>query len=181
MRIIVDSYVDNLEKSRLREGLKAALEVSHKGNEFLTQTEPWKKLKVDPASPSALTHLAAAVGVVRLLAVLFSPFTPRAAGLYLQYLGLDPESGCLTDEVLAAVNTPEALVAPGHVLGQKPLPVFSKIEPSQVEVLRAHFSGGQQEEKRTTIAAKSSRKKHQREECRSTTNNAREVTSVTLP
>lgn len=160
----MDSYVENLEKARLREGLKAALAVSSIGNAFLTKCEPWKLILVDPGH--AGTHLAAAVGVVRLFAALFSPFTPRASGLYLQYLGLDAQCGCLTDELLAAVDTPQTLVQPGHVLGPKPRPVFSKIDSSQVEALRARFAGVQ-DEKQTTIAAKSSRKKHPREECQS--------------
>lgn len=81
LRTVVDLYIDSLERARLREGLKSALAVSSIGNAFLTKCEPWKLIKVDPASAS--THLAAAVGVVRLLAALFAPFTPSVAGLYL--------------------------------------------------------------------------------------------------
>merc|ERR1712139_126238 len=100
----VDFYIESLEKTRLREGLKAVLTVSSIGNAFLNKCEPWKLLKSDPAS--AGTHVAAAVGVVRLLAALLSPFTPTAAGRYLQYLGLGNEAGLLTDELLAAVQSP---------------------------------------------------------------------------
>jgi len=160
LRAAVDSYVENLEKARLREALKAALAVSSIGNAFLNKCEPWKRLKVDPAS--AGTHLVAAVGVVRLLAALFSPFTPGVARLYLQYLALDAQSGCLTDELLAAVDTPQVLLTPGHVLGPKPSVVFSKIEPGRVEALRQRFAG-RQDERLTTDASEDSGRKQQKE------------------
>merc|ERR1711907_258879 len=103
----------HLEKARLREGLKAAFTVSSIGNAFLQECAPWKLLKDDPAR--AGTHLAAAAGVVRLLAALFGPFTPEVARIYLQYLCLDASFGCLTDELLQAVGAPETLVPARHV------------------------------------------------------------------
>jgi methionyl-tRNA synthetase len=136
----VDAYIERLEgrETRLREGLKAALEVAAIGNKFLTDHEPWKLIKTDPER--AGTHLAAAAGVVRLLAALFSPFTPSAARLYLKFLGLDAEYGRLSAELLAFVCTPHRLVPPRHVLGFKPFPVFSDIDSSQVEALQHRFA-----------------------------------------
>lgn len=160
LRIAVDLYIENLEKSRLREGLKAALLVSSIGNAFLTKCEPWKLLKVDPER--AGTHLAAALGVVRLLAALLAPFTPSVAGLYLQYLGLDDGAALLTDELLAAVDSPQTLLPPRHALGLKPQAVFSRIESSQVEALRARFAGTQ-DGKHTFVPDKAIRRKHQKE------------------
>jgi methionyl-tRNA synthetase len=160
LQAAVHSYIDNLEKARLREGLKAVLAVSSIGNAFLNRCEPWKRLKVDPAS--AHTHLAASVGVVRLLAALLSPFTPSVAGLYLHYLGLDAQSGCLTDELLAAVDSPQSLLPARHVLGPKPCTVFSKIDTDLVDAFRSRFAG-KQNGKETVLASKTSRRKHQRE------------------
>lgn len=139
LRTLVDLYVEHLEQARLREGLKVAIAVSSLGNAFLTSCEPWKRIKVDPAGAAA--HLAASVGLVRLLAALLSPFTPTVAGLYLHFLGLDPEEGRLTEALLGLVERPHELLAPGHVLGPRSRPLFSEIGPEQVDALRARFSG----------------------------------------
>ena len=37
-----ESYVDSMERVRLREGIKTAMMVSKSGNLFITETEPWK-------------------------------------------------------------------------------------------------------------------------------------------
>jgi len=135
----VDSYIDSLEKTRLREGLRAALSVSTIGNAFLTFCEPWKSLKTNP--DRAYTHVAAALGVVRLLAAILSPFLPTVAGLYLNYLGLDSENGRLSSDLLASVIAPQTLLAPGHRLGPRSRPLFREINDDEVDVLRARFSG----------------------------------------
>lgn len=159
LRSAVDSYVENLEAARLREGLKAAILVSSIGNAFLTKSEPWKSIKVDP--PTAGTHLAAALGVVRLLAALFAPFVPSASGLYLHYLGLDSQHGRLTDELLGSVDAPHTLIPSGHKLGPKPQAVFSKIEASTVEAFKTRFGG--KLDSQHVIPATASRRKQQRQ------------------
>jgi methionyl-tRNA synthetase len=135
----VDSYIYNLEKTKLREGLRAAISVSTIGNAFLTACEPWKCLREDPSR--AGTHVAAALGVVRLLAALLSPFLPTVAGCYLNYLGLDIEDGRLSPCLLASVSAPQSLLVPGHRLGPRSRPLFREIDAAEVEALRARFSG----------------------------------------
>merc|ERR1712176_1327487 len=137
----VDSYIDHLEKTKLREGLRAAISVSTIGNAFLTSCEPWKTLKTNPER--AVTHVVAALGVVRLLAALLSPFLPTVSSLYLNYLGLRVEDGRLSPELLAAVAAPHTLLAPTHRLGPRSCPLFREINTAEVEVLRVRFSGSQ--------------------------------------
>jgi len=137
----VASYVEHLEKARLRDGLRVVLSVSSIGNAFFTKFEPWKRLKVDVES--AHTHLAAAAGLVRLLAALLSPFLPTTAGLYLQYLGLASDDGQLSDELLETVGAPHLLLPRGHKLGPRSKPVFCEIAPEQVEIFRQRFAGRQ--------------------------------------
>merc|ERR1712014_573097 len=141
LKAAVASYVENLEKARLREGLRIVLSVSSIGNAFLTKSEPWKRLKYDV--DSAQTHLAAAAGLVRLLAALLGPFLPTAAGLYLEYLGLSSEHGTLSDELLETVVTPHLLLPQGHKLGLRSKPVFSEISSRQVEIFRQRYAGTQ--------------------------------------
>eukprot|EP00928_Gymnodinium_smaydae_P044492 TRINITY_DN29678_c0_g1_i2.p1 TRINITY_DN29678_c0_g1~~TRINITY_DN29678_c0_g1_i2.p1 ORF type:complete len:684 (-),score=101.79 TRINITY_DN29678_c0_g1_i2:74-2059(-) len=160
LRKAVDSYIENLEACRLREGLKAALEVSSIGNKFLAQHRPWALIKDDP--DRAGTHLAAAVGVVRLLAALLSPFTPCAATRYLHYLGLDSQFGLLSNELLAAVEAPYTLVPPQHVLRPKPAVVFSRISAERVEALKQRFAGNADSVKEK-IAAKKEQQRLQKE------------------
>jgi len=137
----VDSYIDCLEKTKLREGLRAALSVSSLGNAFLTSCEPWKSLKTDVDRAS--THVAVALGIVRLLAALLSPFLPTVASLYLSYLGLDADGGLLSPSLLASVAAPQTLLAAGHRLGPRSRPLFREIGAAEVEALRTRFSGPQ--------------------------------------
>jgi len=137
----VGSYVRQLEKGSLRDGLRVVLTVSSIGNAFLTKTEPWKRLKVDAASSH--THLAAAAGLVRLLAALLAPFLPTTAGLYLTYLGLGADDGLLSDAFLESVATPHLLLPQSHRLGPRSKPVFQEITANQVEIFRQRFAGTQ--------------------------------------
>jgi methionyl-tRNA synthetase len=134
---LLDLYIDNLEKSRLREGLKTVLFISSAGNAFLTAQEPWRRLANN--LEAAATHVAAAVGLVRLLAALLSPFLPVVAGQLLHFLGLGSNDGLLSDELLGSVSRPHELIAPGHALGPRSRPLFSEISEAHVERLRAQF------------------------------------------
>mmetsp|Transcript_30442 Transcript_30442/g.59723 ORF Transcript_30442/g.59723 Transcript_30442/m.59723 type:complete len:315 (-) Transcript_30442:263-1207(-) len=137
----VNSYVDSLEKTKLREGLRAAISVSTLGNAFLTSCESWKHLRTN--RDWAYTHVARALGVVRLLAALLSPFLPTVAGLYLHYLGLQSEDGLLSSDLLAGIHAPQTLLAPGHRLGPRSRPLFREITADEVDALRARFSDPQ--------------------------------------
>jgi len=151
LKAAVASYVEHLEKARLREGLRVVLSVSSIGNTFLTRCEPWKRLKVD--AESAHTHLAAAAGVVRLLAALLAPFLPTTAGLYLQYLGLDSDDGKLSEELLDGVANPHLLLPLGHQLGPRSKPVFQEITLKQVENFRQRFAGAQETATASSVSA----------------------------
>merc|ERR1712232_2474 len=108
LKPLVDLYINHLENCRLREALKAALAVSTCGNSFLSTHEPWKKLATHPQEAAA--YLASGAGVVRLLAALLAPFVPTVAGLLLHFLGLPAACGCLSDELLSAVEHPHQIV-----------------------------------------------------------------------
>lgn len=148
LQLLVDLYINNLEKARLREGLKAALAISSLGNHFLTEHEPWKCVKNELEKASV--HLRAAVGVVRLLAALLTPFVPTVAGLLLYFLGLDSKAGELSDELLKSVARPHELVSSGHVLGPRSQPIFSEISQGKVDEFRARFGGAQGNEGAST-------------------------------
>lgn len=141
VKAAVASYLEHLEKARLREGLRVVLSVSSIGNAFLTKSEPWKRLKDN--FESAQTHLAAAAGLVRLLAALLAPFLPTTAGLYLQYLGLSSEHGTLSNDLLETCAAPHLVLPRGHKLGPRSKPVFSEISSKQVEIFRQRHGGTQ--------------------------------------
>jgi methionyl-tRNA synthetase len=138
LKSLVQLYIDHLEHRRLREGLKAALAVSSCGNAFLAVREPWNRLATDPDGVAAT--VAAALGLVRVLSALLAPFLPTVAGSLLHFLGLGPDAGLLSEELLTAVPHPHLLLEPGHNLGPRSQRLFAKISPSQVEELRSRFA-----------------------------------------
>ncbi len=70
----VSSYISLLDKLQLREGLRAAMQVSSIANGYLTAVAPWTLQKKDPAAAGSCMHLV--VQATSLIASLLSPFVP---------------------------------------------------------------------------------------------------------
>ena len=68
---------DLILRFRFREAQLEAMNIARKGNKYLTEEEPWKLQKTDPARVEAIMHLACQV--VGNLGILLSPFLPRTA------------------------------------------------------------------------------------------------------
>jgi len=68
----------------------------------------------------------------------------------------------LTDELLVAIDSPQTLLPPRHVLGRNPQAVFSRIETTQVEALRARFAGTQ-DVKHTVVPHKANRNNYKKD------------------
>ncbi|KAK1362809.1 hypothetical protein POM88_038370 [Heracleum sosnowskyi] len=70
----VEQYLEDMEKIKLKQGLKTGMRISSEGNAYLQNTEFWKLYKEDEASCAIVIRTS--VGLVYLIACLLEPFMP---------------------------------------------------------------------------------------------------------
>jgi len=116
-----DKIGDLIERHRYKEALLETMNVARLGNKYLTEEEPWKVMKTDPARVETIMHIACQV--VGNLGILLSPFLPRTASKISTSFGV---SELKWND--ASVST----VTCGHILGDLPI-LFAKIEDSTIE------------------------------------------------
>ncbi|XP_017768839.1 PREDICTED: methionine--tRNA ligase, cytoplasmic [Nicrophorus vespilloides] len=141
------SYVASLEKAKLRDGIRYILAISKHGNQYMQSTQPWVLLKrTDDDKQRAGTVVGVCVNIACLLATLMLPYMPDSSRALKAQLNAPPETNILTpDNPEIVMFLPE-----GHKIG-KPAPLFSKIEPAQVEEMKKKF-GGQQSDKPSAVS-----------------------------
>lgn len=128
-----NNIADNLENYRFRDALQEYMNIARLGNKYLTDEEPWKKWKTDPASVGITLYTA--VQVVASLGVLGKIFLPDAAEKILDFFHLDSASlnwdSVFQDELVSAGTATK-----------KPGLLFPKIEDDviqlQLDKLEAH-------------------------------------------
>lgn len=120
---------NEVDRFRFRDALASAMQAARLGNKYLTDTEPWKLEKTDPAR--VRTVLFNSLRITAALSVLLEPFLPFTAEKLRRMLGL---GGLQWDDALRA-----GLVVPGAELG-KPEHLFKPIDDAaiQAEVDRLH-------------------------------------------
>ncbi len=118
-----------IDRFRFRDALASAMQVARLGNKYLTDTEPWKLEKTDPAR--VRTVLYDSLRITAALSVVLEPFLPFTARKLRTMLGL----GELKWE--DALNAD--LIIPGAQLG-KPEHLFKPIDDAAIaaEVERLH-------------------------------------------
>jgi methionyl-tRNA synthetase len=112
----------SIELYRFREALSELMNLARLGNKYLTDNEPWKIFKTDPARVQTILNIS--LQIAANLAVLAEPFLPFTSARLYKMLDTDKKKW---DEA----GDPEMLKA-GHQLN-KPEFLFEKIEDSQVE------------------------------------------------
>jgi methionyl-tRNA synthetase len=83
-----DAYEDALEDLAFHEALEAVDQIVRHANGYLVETAPWKLAKEPGNEARVGTILWAAAETLRILAVLLSPFTPRASAALWSQLGV---------------------------------------------------------------------------------------------
>ena len=102
------------------------------GNEYLQSAAPWAVFKEDPGKAAAQIRLA--LNLIRVYAVISSPFIPDAAGRMLSAMNtLDTEWPGEMSEALAALPAGHAFAVPDVL--------FAKITDEQREEWQARFAG----------------------------------------
>eukprot|EP00741_Cyanophora_paradoxa_P012558 tig00020614_g12135.t1 len=135
----VQDYVAHLEKVRIKDGLRIAMNVSRLGNGYMQELKPWVLVKEN--MPRAQTVVALCTNVVRLLAVLLEPYMPAFSRNVFTQLGLPELAG--SEELRLDPGAPlGSYLAAGHRIG-KPSPLFRAIGEDEVKALRSRFAGKQ--------------------------------------
>ncbi|XP_045782759.1 methionine--tRNA ligase, cytoplasmic isoform X1 [Maniola jurtina] len=137
----VSAYVQQIEKGRLREGLRHVLSISRIGNQHMQSTQPWVLLKgTDEDKVAGATAIALCCQLVSLLCTLLSPYMPATCQRLRAQLNIDGEKLRINPQNPSLIQ----YLPSGHVIG-KPEPLFSKIEPEVLDKLRAKYAGTQSE------------------------------------
>jgi len=122
----IHSLIENMEESfeqfRFREAQNLFMDVARAGNKYLTENEPWKKQKEEPAH--AAETLAVSAQIMAKLAVLSEPFLPFTSEKLFTMLNLSKQ-----DWSLAYNNT---ILAAEHKLNP-PQFMFERIEDDAIE------------------------------------------------
>ena len=112
----------SIEAYRFREGLNQMMDLARLGNKYLTDNEPWKVFKTDPARVGVVLNVS--LQIVGHLAVLSEPFLPFTARRLYGILGMEPLHW---DDAAR-----EVLLEGGHALNQAEF-LFEKIEDEAIE------------------------------------------------
>ncbi len=113
----VEDMARQVDAFRLRDALASAMNVARAGNKYLTDTEPWKLEKIDPARTR--TVLFNGLNIAAILSIVLDPFLPYTAEKLRRMLSLKPLAW---DDAFR-----KDLIGPGQELGKaehlfKPIP-----------------------------------------------------------
>ena len=130
----VRAYEVHMEAMEVRKAAQALRAIWVEGNEYLQEAAPWATYKEDPEQAAAQIRLA--LNLIRLYAVLSSPFIPDASASMLKAMQTSDDSW--PDDVAQAL----AHLPPGHGF-MVPEVLFTKITDDQRDEWQAQFSGVQ--------------------------------------
>lgn len=139
----IRGYVNQMEKARMRDGIRHLLQISRYGNQFMQSEQPWVKVKgTDDEKARAGTVIGMCCNFACLLATLLFPFMPTTARS--MYSQLNVRGGYIN----SSKPVLRTILPPGHRIG-KPIVLFTKIEDARIEELKKKFGGQQQQSKIT--------------------------------
>ncbi|MBQ6652307.1 MAG: methionine--tRNA ligase subunit beta, partial [Prevotella sp.] len=115
----VEQYLDQY---KFREAQFEAMNLARIGNRYITECEPWKVWKTDPARVETILNIC--LQLTANLAIAFEPFLPFSSKKLRAMLNIDSFDW----EQLGAID----LLKPGHQLAEPEL-LFEKIEDETIE------------------------------------------------
>jgi len=118
----------DLEGVRIRDGIHRIMALSKNANRYFQDNKPWELVKSDRSRAAAV--MSVLVGQVRDLAILIEPYLPFTSAEIFRQLNL-PQG------TWAGIGKP---LPPNHLLGE-PKAIFRKIEPKEIDALKARFAG----------------------------------------
>lgn len=128
----IAAYQQFMEEKEVRKAAQELRAIWVAGNEYLQAAAPWSTFKTDPEQAAAQVRLG--LNLIRLYAVLSSPFIPDASAAMLA--AMQTENSDWPDDVPAALTA----LAPGHAF-TVPDVLFGKITDEQREDWQQRFAG----------------------------------------
>ena len=122
---IVNKTAERMEIFKLQEALRYAISLSHLGNRYFNEKEPWKTIKTNRQQSANSLYVAAQI--VKQLAIILEPFIPFTAEKLWKLLNLP---GSVHEQTW---NETEKELSPDHKIN-KSKPLFSKIEDTEEEL-----------------------------------------------
>jgi len=116
-----DDLEASLETYKFRQALQSVMEIARLGNRYLTENEPWKTIKTDPAAAKNALHNS--LVMIGHLASCLQPFLPNTVRKIAEMLNL-PFSALGLGQEIAFEN--------GHQLNPAVL-LFEKVEDDAIE------------------------------------------------
>jgi methionyl-tRNA synthetase len=121
----VNKTAEDLETFKFQGALRHAISLSHLGNRYFNEKEPWKTIKTD--RQEAANTLYVASQFVKQLAIILEPFIPFTSEKIWKLLNLD---GSVHEQNW---NETEKELPPNHRINNA-IPLFSKIEDNEEEL-----------------------------------------------
>ncbi|MAS36516.1 MAG: methionine--tRNA ligase [Anaerolineaceae bacterium] len=154
-----DQIGELLAQVKLRDALIAAMDIVRDANAYLTEHEPWKRIKDDPASAARTVYTT--LRVIDNLKILLAPFLPFSAQDLHEYLGYDGQlfgelniedyqestrdhKALVYDGSTATGTWTRSDLQPGQAL-REPSALFTKLDPEIVEQERAYLGAPRDE------------------------------------
>jgi len=122
---IVNKTAERMEIFKLQEALRHAISLSHLGNRYFNEKEPWKTIKTDRQESANTLYVA--VQTVKQSAIILEPFVPFTAEKLWKLLNLP---GSVHEQKW---NETEKELSPDHKIN-KAKPLFSKITVTEEEL-----------------------------------------------
>ncbi len=111
-----------IESYRFREALSQMMNLARLGNRYLTEGEPWKVFKEDPARVETILHVC--LQICASMAVLSEPFLPHTAQKLQKMLAIDKLPGWQ--------EAGQPLLSSGHQINKAEL-LFEKVEDATIQ------------------------------------------------
>lgn len=150
---LLSSYATSMDAVRLRLGLQTAMQVSARGNLFLSEMRLDNSL-FSEQRPQCDAAMLLAVNLIYVLSAVFQPFMPGTCDSICVQLDAPPRLLPVEDRGVVDADKQQEVVAekgplraafaldllPGHKVG-KPAHLFTRIDPKKEEEWRAMFGG----------------------------------------
>jgi methionyl-tRNA synthetase len=122
---IVNKTAEGMEEFKLQEALRQAISLSHVGNRYLNEKEPWKTIKT--SREISANTLYVAIQLVKKLSIVLEPFIPFTAERLWELLNL---SGSVHEQAWSETGKE---LSQGHKIN-KAKPLFNKIDEDEEEL-----------------------------------------------
>lgn len=112
---------ENLENYKFRQALQNVMDIARLGNKYLTEKEPWKTIKTNPADAKEALHNS--LFLIAQLATCLQPFLPGTAAKIFEMLNFNPSDTSFNNTIT---------FANGHQLNAATL-LFEKVEDEVID------------------------------------------------